>query len=59
MHISHEAIYQALFVQGRAALRREVTACLRPGRVTDAQSRRKQARQGFCLAGDHDQWAPR
>ena len=33
MRISHEAIYQALFVQGRGALRRELTACLRTGRV--------------------------
>ena len=29
----HQAIYQALFVQGRGALRRELTACLRTGRV--------------------------
>ena len=29
MRISHEAIYQALYVQGRGALRRELTACLR------------------------------
>jgi len=27
--ISHEAIYQALFVSGRGALRRKLTACLR------------------------------
>ena len=33
MRISHEAIYQALFVQGRGALRRELTACLRTGRT--------------------------
>jgi IS30 family transposase len=33
MRISHEAIYQALFVQSRGALRREQTACLRTGRV--------------------------
>ncbi|WGD55132.1 IS30 family transposase [Bradyrhizobium sp. CB1650] len=33
MRISHEAIYQALFVQGRGVLRRELTACLRTGRV--------------------------
>jgi IS30 family transposase len=33
MRISHEAIYQALFVQGRGALRRELTTCLRTGRV--------------------------
>ena len=32
MRISHEAIYQALFIQGRGALRRELTACLRTGR---------------------------
>ncbi len=33
MRISHEAIYQALFVQGRGVLRRELTACLRTGRA--------------------------
>jgi IS30 family transposase len=33
MRISHEAIYQALHVQGRGALRRELTACLRTGRA--------------------------
>ena len=33
MRISHEAIYQALFVQGRGALKRELTACLRTGRA--------------------------
>ena len=33
MRISHEAIYQALYVQGRGALRRELTACLRTGRA--------------------------
>lgn len=33
MRISHEAIYQALFVQDRGALRRELTACLRTGRT--------------------------
>jgi IS30 family transposase len=31
MRISHEASYQALFVQSRGALRRELTACLRSG----------------------------
>ena len=31
MRISHEAIYQALYVQGRGALRRELVACLRTG----------------------------
>src|SRR5712671_3448340 len=33
MRISHEAIYQALFVQGRGTLGRELTACLRTGRA--------------------------
>jgi IS30 family transposase len=33
MRISHEAIYQALCVQGRGALRRELTGCLRTGRA--------------------------
>jgi IS30 family transposase len=33
MRISHEAIYQALYVQGRGALRRELTVCLRTGRA--------------------------
>jgi IS30 family transposase len=33
MRVSHEAIYQALYVQGRGALRRELTQCLRTGRA--------------------------
>jgi IS30 family transposase len=33
MRVSHEAIYQALYIQGRGALRRELTACLRTGRA--------------------------
>ncbi|WP_439681310.1 IS30 family transposase [Embleya sp. MST-111070] len=46
MRISHEAIYQALFVEGRGALRRELVACLRTGRalrVPRARSRRRPA----------------
>ena len=44
MRISHEAIYQALYVQGRGALRRELVACLRTGRalrVPRARTKRK------------------
>lgn len=44
MRISHEAIYQALYVQGRGALTRELVACLRTGRalrVPRARSRQK------------------
>src|SRR5581483_260778 len=33
MWVSHETIYQSLFVQGRGALRRELAACLRSGRA--------------------------
>ena len=33
MRVSHEAIYQALYIQGRGALRQELTACLRTGRA--------------------------
>jgi len=33
MRISREAIHQALYIQGRGALRRELTACLRTGRA--------------------------
>jgi IS30 family transposase len=33
MWVSHETIYQALYVQSRGGLRRELTACLRTGRV--------------------------
>ncbi len=31
MRVSHEAIYQPLYVQGRGVLRQELTACLRTG----------------------------
>jgi transposase, IS30 family len=48
MRISHEAIYQALYVQGRGALRRELTACLRTGRALRVpRARRRRAGQGF------------
>lgn len=44
MRISHEAIYQALYVQGRGALRRELTACLRTGRALRVPRARIQGR---------------
>ena len=33
MRVSHETIYQSLFVQGRGALRKELWRCLRTGRA--------------------------
>ena len=33
MWVSHETIYQSLFVQGRGELRRELARCLRSGRT--------------------------
>jgi len=48
MRISHEAIYQALYIQGRGALRRELTACLRTGRALRVpRARSRGRRKGF------------
>ena len=33
MQVSHETIYQSLFIQGRGALRKELHTCLRSGRA--------------------------
>ncbi|MEX1080700.1 MAG: IS30 family transposase [Halofilum sp. (in: g-proteobacteria)] len=44
MRISHEAIYRALYVQGRGALRRELSACLRTGRALRVPRGRTQQR---------------
>ena len=43
MRISHEAIYQALYIQGRGALTRELVACLRTGRALRVPRARAQA----------------
>ncbi|TKJ33019.1 integrase [Blastococcus sp. CCUG 61487] len=46
MRISHEAIYQALYVQSRGALRRELVACLRTGRALRVPRSRARQRAG-------------
>jgi len=44
MRISHETIYQSLYVQGRGALNRELSACLRTGRALRVPRARTQGR---------------
>jgi IS30 family transposase len=47
MRISHEAIYQSLFIQGRGALRRELVTCLRTGRaLREPRARSRSKPQG-------------
>jgi len=51
MRISHEAIYQALYIQGRGALQRELVACLRTGRALRVpRARTKQRPSGHVTA---------
>ncbi len=44
MRISHEAIYQALYIQGRGALKRELVSYLRTGRALRTPRARAQAK---------------
>ena len=51
MRISHEAIYQALYVQSRGALRRELVTCLRTGRALRVpRSRARQRPSGHVTS---------
>jgi IS30 family transposase len=52
MRISHEAIYQALYVQGRGALRRELVACLRTGRALRVPRARTRGRGKTFVSAD-------
>jgi transposase, IS30 family len=46
MRVSHETIYQSIYVQGRGALRRELAACLRTGRALRKPRRKEGERRG-------------
>jgi IS30 family transposase/transposase InsO family protein len=51
MRISHEAIYQSLFIAGRGALKRELVACLRTGRaLQEPRARSRNKPQGHVSA---------
>ena len=51
MRISHEAIYQALYIEGRGALKRELVACLRTGRaLRKPRERSRNKPQGHVTA---------
>jgi IS30 family transposase len=45
MRVSHETIYQGIYVQGRGALRRELAVCLRTGRTLRKPCRRVDGRR--------------
>jgi IS30 family transposase len=46
MRVSHETVYQSLYVQGRGALRRELAVCLRTGRALRKPRRTSAERRG-------------
>jgi len=46
MRVSHETIYQSIYVQGRGALRRELAARLRTGRALRKPRRKEGGRRG-------------
>ena len=51
MRISHEAVYQSLFIEGRGALKRELVTCLRTGRaLREPRARSRNKPQGHVTA---------
>ncbi len=52
MRISHEAIYQALYIQGHGALKRELVGCLRTGRALRVPRARARAKAWAHVSED-------
>jgi IS30 family transposase len=55
LHVVHETIYQALYVQGRGALRRDLAKCLRTGRAVRKPQRepyQRRHRSSMLLISD-------
>lgn len=52
MRISHEAIYQALYIQDRGALKRELVSCLRTGRALRVPRARVRAKAWAHVSED-------
>ncbi|MFD7568895.1 IS30 family transposase [Streptomyces tendae] len=49
MHVTHETVYQALYVQGRGELRRELTRSLRTGRARRRPQRQAHKRTSRAI----------
>ncbi|WP_187280437.1 IS30 family transposase [Streptomyces sp. IB2014 016-6] len=49
MHVTHETVYQALYVQGRGELRRELTRSLRTGRARRRPHRQSHKRSSRAI----------
>jgi IS30 family transposase len=52
MRISHEAIYQALYIESRGALKRELVACLRTGRALRVPRARARSKPGAHVTSE-------
>ena len=52
MRISHEAIYQALYIEGRGALKRKLVSCLRTGRALRVPRARARAKAWAHVSED-------
>lgn len=52
MRISPEAIYQALYIQGRGALKRELVTCLRTGRALRVPRARTRSKPGAHVTAE-------